>query len=283
MRSSSGTRSYGALSHGRGIEALPPLCENPAMTGLRLPLNFRRIIGAAFLAGCLVPTLAISAVYESKLRGFSVTYPDGWTVLSSDDLEESREAVSELQKKAGGSGADPRAVVITEPNVDPPELAAHINVTITRGRFSVTEDSVPKLLSEMETTWTKMGVQGELLEHSLREIGSNHGLYFERRGTDPATGVEKRYWQHITPGREQAYTIICAVPEVEAESFRETCLSVLESFKKDTGVEGFFSSIPMFVRDGFQGAIIGLIVALFLRWWNKRKEVQENPNPSILE
>lgn len=251
------------------------------MANLKRPFGLGGIVGAALIAACLSSTIAFAAVYESNLRGFSLNYPDGWMVLSSDDLEESGKVVSELQKKAGGRSTDPRAVVINEPNVDPPELAAHINVTIAPGRFAITEESVPKLLSEIEAAWTKMGIEGETIEHSLREIGPNCGLYLERRGPDPASGVEKRYWQHITPGREQLYTIICAVPEFEAESFRQTCLSVLESFKKDTGVKGFLSSLPLVVRDGLWGGIIGLFVALILRWWNKRKKAQENPNPSV--
>jgi hypothetical protein len=87
----------------------------------------------------------------------------------------------------------------------------------------------------------------------------------------------------MTSGREQVYTISCAAPETEAEAFRETCRSALESFKKDIGIEGFLSSIPESWRSMFQGVFVGLLTVLVVQWWNKRKKAKAEPDPSILE
>lgn len=255
------------------------------MNNQRPPFALPRIVNAMLLGGCLIPIVTFGAVYESKMRGFSVAYPDGWTVLSQEELKETGEAISELKEKAGGRPNDPRAVVITEPNVEPAEMAAHINVTITRtGReFVISEKTLPDVVKLLDDSWSKMGMQYEKLEQGLRKIGSNQGLYMEWRGADPVSGVEKRFWQHMTSGREQVYTISCAAPETEAEAFRETCRSALESFKKDIGIEGFLSSIPESWRSMFQGVFIGLLTVLVVQWWNKRKKAKAEPDPSILE
>lgn len=235
------------------------------------------------LSVLLWPAEASAAFYEDRMRGYSVAYPDEWTVLTPEHLEATGEAISKMQKEAGGRGRDARAVVITESNVHPPELAAHINVSITRGDLNISQASVPRLIAHLENSWSKTGIRAKKFDHGLKKIGSNRGLYIEYRGADPLTGVEKRFWQLITTGREQVYTITCAAPEIEAESFRETCQSALENFKKDTGVEGFLTAIPEFWRSALQGTLITLGAVLILQWWSRRKAAQGTPReaPSL--
>jgi hypothetical protein len=216
--------------------------------------------------------LAAGAAYEDTLEGFRINYPDGWSVLSADDLAETREAVKDISEAAGGRARDPRVFVATETGVEPPEYAAHLNVVISPGRLVLDESTAEELMAQIEKGRKAVGSSAVVVDQAMGSIGANRGIVSEVVAEDPLSGVSKRQWQIITAGRQQVYTVICAAPDSEAERYRQICREALESFEKDVGVGGFLDGIPALWKDAVQGAVIVVILQLFFWWRKNRKE-----------
>ncbi len=149
------------------------------------------------------PAVAQPHVYKSA-KGYRLTYPSGWQILSAKDGAAIGEAGSQLHQNIDLSDID---VLIHAPSIDP---IRNINVNVSPKIVPATQyylDEFKKLLPQQLSKFSASSPP-QILDVRLTKVGRYDAILATWTGDMPGAG---RVWeeQFVIPGNSHTFIITC--------------------------------------------------------------------------
>ena len=225
--------------------------------------NARRYAVAGTVAGLLFAGAAFSAepVFTSP-KGFTITPPDGWTLMSKDAAKEVSDVVKKEFPKFDAANLERMAVMLLNPA---DSGITNINVVVMPSRIPIgATDAEQKLEGMLREQYTKMGVSLGKLSVTRKTFGTHKSLAANFESV--MGGASMRQWQVMMPAGSQTLIVTCT-------SARPTFEKTIPVFTK--AIEGMTFSdteFPSWLRYGIIGGVVGGLIGLFRKFFGSRQK-----------
>jgi hypothetical protein len=213
------------------------------------------------LLACVVGCASAPAGELKSLRGFSLTYPDGWLAASSDQRDALTKELKPWLDKVGKLDLSRLAAVIVHPQDD--GFVESVNVIVAPGAPKADAEGQQKYREGLVSQFSQVGLAVQNVEVEQATIGGTPALAAHWNVTVPGEKEPVRQWQVVIPGRSQTYIATCSARASEFSQYEPAFRQTIESLKIDAGPGGLWYSLPGPLRFAIVGGLVGLLVGVF--------------------
>lgn len=215
---------------------------------------------AVLLVAVAICASARAGEFKS-LRGFSLTYPDGWAAISSEQRDAITQELKPWLDKLGKVDLTRMAAVFVNPKDD--GFLENINVVVAPGAPGVDAAGQQEYRELLANQLSELGVETRNLEVDQATFGGKPALTARLNLVIPGEAEPVREWQVAIPGRGQTYIVTCSARASEFSQYEPLFQKTIDSLKIDAGPGGLWYSLSPPVRFAIIGGLIGLLVGIF--------------------
>jgi hypothetical protein len=208
------------------------------------------------------PGAAGMTVFTSP-KGFSISYPAGWSVASKDQTNGVANQARGYLDKLGPSGQvdlDHLAVMIYRQ--DGGNFAANLNINVTPGVLTANEKNKGEMSAMLTDMWHSVGVTPTNVRLGIESFAGKQCLV--ARYDAAMFGQQVSQMMVVVPGGHQSYITTCSSAPGDMAKNEPIFKSMIDSMTFDEG----FAGLNPILRDALIGAGFGLLLGLagpFLR------------------
>ena len=226
------------------------------MTAWRIPA----MAGAILLFAC-----ACRAAEFKSSQGFSITYPDNWLVMSTDQPDKVRREMQSRVKQFSGVDLRRLAVIICEDS--PADFVANLNVVVSSGKAPAqkSDDEYRKLLTD---EYRKLGVAVTDVQVERTQVSGLEAVSVHYNAVLQGVAQPQRQWQVTVLDKRRTFNITCSAPEADFAKYEPVFAASVNSLRigPDSSLAGWLDNT--LVRYG----LIGVVVACVLVWLKMRMQ-----------
>jgi len=215
-----------------------------------------------FVAAVLTSVAIADEPVFTSSQGFSITPPDGWTVVSEST------ATNEIQKKFSklkDINFDKIAVMILNPA---DSGVTNLNVVVSPGKLPINEASIEeKVSSALRDQYSQIGVQLDKITVTRKTFGTHQALVADIEVTAPESFL--RQWQVMLPASGKTLIVTCSAPISSFDGVTPVFTKAIESMTFST------FEFPFWLRNALIGAIIGGLFGLFQSLTSSREKMSK--------
>jgi hypothetical protein len=205
------------------------------------------------LLACLaLGSLSRAAEFKSS-EGFSLKYPEGWTVLS----EEARDSLAEAAEALSGVSSGPANCAVMIFNSEFGMGGENMNVVVVPGRLRIDAEAERQFSAKVREEYSAIGVVPDIVECRRTTIGGRDVLSIRYDATMPMAPDTLRQWQVAFPGSSKTFILTCTAQKSKFDQLEPLFSATVNSFKVE---ESFWSKLPGPIRYGILGGLIGGLV-----------------------
>jgi hypothetical protein len=198
-------------------------------------------------------------------RGFSITPPDGWKVLSKDGTREVTAVIKKEFPKFDIANLDRMAVMFMNPTDGG---MTNLNVVVTQGRLPIGDSGAEQKLADMlRTEYTKLGVTMGKMTSARKNFGSHPAIMADFESN--IGGQPTRQWQVAMLSGKQTIIVTCTSPQPTFEKHAPAFMNAIEgmTFPPDAG-----GDMPSWLKYGIIGGAVGGLIGALQKLFGVRKK-----------
>jgi hypothetical protein len=236
----------------------------------------RRMLVLIVLADILLKSLSASAAEYVSPKGYSLHYPDGWTVSSESQKKDNQKSTDEKHK----TESQPIDVTIRNPRAK--EFSEYFSVTVNDQSVSIDAQTVAKYAASLKTEYKQFGIEIKAVQSELIEMNDVNAISVKYEYLYPNTNLFLHQWQVVLSQGGKTYTITFSALKSEFQKAQPVFQNILDSVKFPVEKKGLLDNIDPEYRDiiiyalifgGIGGAVGGLIGAI--KSWKKPRQLRQ--------
>jgi hypothetical protein len=200
---------------------------------------------------------ALAGEFKSQ-RGFSLTYPDGWSLATKEPQPDGADQPKTTVPNAPDVNLDKVAVFIY--HSAPTTLGENVNVVVVAGRFPMTDESCAKYRAGLIEQYTKRGATVSKPDCRLIKLGPRDAVSWHCDVQLPGPVPLMRQWQLVLSSRTQAFIITCTAPASAYDKMEPIFTRIVESVQLEPDRGFSLDALSPVARGAIIGAVIGLLV-----------------------
>ena len=218
----------------------------------RNPIDFLMAVARLAFALVLTASTPLATATEPMLtspEGFTITPPDGWTVVSKSTAQQMAAIIQKRFPSIGSLDFNKVAVMM----LNPADFGAtNINVIVTPSRLPINATGVEdKLADTLREKFMTNGISIAGLSVTRRTFGSHSTLVADLQWSLGKANV--RQWQIMAPAGNRTFLITCTSQQATFETYEPVFTEAIASMK----LPSFFDfSIPSVIYYGIGGFIL---------------------------
>ena len=224
------------------------------------------VVMPAFLSLFGIAALAVAAEPPfTSPKGFTITPPDGWTVLSKDGAREVNEVIKKEFPKFDSANLGRMAVMLMCPADGG---VTNLNVVVTPGRLPIGDSGAEQKLADMlRTEYTKIGFTVSKMTASRKTFGTHPAIMADFESN--VGGAPTRQWQVAMVSGKQTLIVTCTSQRPTFDQHVPAFTKAIEgmTFPADAGGE-----MPLWLKYGIIGGAVGGLIGLAQKLMTSRKK-----------
>lgn len=229
----------------------------------------RRVIVASLACGFLGSGfasvgLAAEPAFTSP-KGFTITPPDGWSLMSKDAASEVNAAIKKQFPKVDARSMDNLAVMLLS-GFD--AGVTNLNVVVTPSRLPIGDSGAEqKVAAMLQDQYTKLGITVSKMNVTRKTFGTHPSIVADFESN--IGGQPTRQWQVMMLSGKQTLIVTCSSRQATFEKYAPVFTKTMEAmtFPPDAGGE-----FPLWLRYGIIGGVVGGLVGLAQKLMASRKK-----------
>jgi hypothetical protein len=164
--------------------------------------------------------------------GFSFRYPDGWTTVTSRQVEaDGKLTAPEVKAWLNKNRVDLKKISVVLIHEGEGEVNANLNVVVNQGQLRVDDHNAQELLKRLPEQYRSMGVDIENMKVRQHNFGNASALVVDYGMTMPSRGVPLKQRQAYFPGGGKTFIVTCTAEADAFEEYGPTFDTILASFQ----------------------------------------------------
>lgn len=223
------------------------------------------IVACVFFAGIFVPFAMAAEPAFSSPKGFTITPPDAWTLVSKDAAQGINAAIKKQYPKLDNFNVDTMAVMLLNPT---DRGATNLNVVVTPSRLPLGDSGAEeKVSSMMREQYTKLGVTISKMAATRRNFGIHPAIVADFESN--IGGAPTRQWQVLMASGKQTLIVTCTSSQSDFEKFAPVFTKAIESMTFPAPASAEF---PLWLKYGIIGGVAGGLIGVFQKLIASKKK-----------
>jgi hypothetical protein len=164
--------------------------------------------------------------------GFSFTFPDSWTTVTSRQAEADPKLLApEIKAWLNRNHVDLKKLSVILLHEDAGEIAATLNVEVNQRQLRVDDSNAKELLKRLPEQYRSVGINLENIKVRQQRFASASALVVDYGMTMPGQTVPLKQRQSYFPGGGKTFIVTCTSAADEFDKYGPTFDAVLANFK----------------------------------------------------
>jgi hypothetical protein len=163
-------------------------------------------------------------------KNFKLTYPDEWTVPTTEESKDANENTRQLV-----AGAPDQAASVFAPKEE--KFTPNVNVNVVPLSLPLDDQTAKQLVKETENSLDRAGFKMRAVKTSRIKVDKTESLSVAMEGSAPGVNDPMREWLVVVPGRTQTYIVTCSALKAQWADTAPTFDTIIKSLRVD--VNGF--------------------------------------------
>ena len=200
---------------------------------------------------------ALAGEFKSQ-RGFSLTYPDGWSLATKEPQPDGADQPKTTVPNAPDVNLDKVAVFRYNPT--PTSLGENVTVVVLARRFPMSDESCAKFRTSLIERFGKRGATVSKSDCRLIKLGPRDAVSWHGDVQFPGRVPLMRQWHLVLSSRTQAFIVICTAPASAFDQVEPVFTRIVESVQLEPDRGFSLDALSPVARGAIIGAVIGLLV-----------------------
>jgi len=216
--------------------------------------GLRLLPGLALGLVWLAASAALAGEFKSE-RGFSLTYPDGWSAMSKEQQKDAADQAKAVLSKAPDINLDKVAVFLFNPT--PASLGENVNVVVIAGRLPMDDASCSKYRNGLIEQYGRAGIHVSHTDCRLIKVGDRDAISWHCDAQFPGPVPLMRQWQVVLSSRRQSYIVTCTAPAAVYGQIEPVFTQIVHSVRIEPDKGFAWGDLSPVARYAILGAIAG--------------------------